>query len=513
MRRLMLAILCADICVSYLPYYTFVPILPQGMEVYGVEEATMNIMCILYALAFVPCAFLTGPVMSKLGCRGTFVLAMVIEALGCALRCGPAVMDSFHFHRSHAHHLKVKFASRQESALLWLIAGQALCALGQPFLVNSTSQMIAEWFPPQERPWAAMVANLMNFVGGSMSFMLPPMIVDVEQKDPKVMAAEVSNLLLVEFKLALVLCVVTFFCFERTPSVPVLTAHRPQVTFYEEVRKFLSLKDFWLVNGQFMIYVAACHSFDAVEGSLLESNGYSAALSSWSAASCSLMAIAGTYVETYYITEPKSYQPALLAINGVLAISLALCFASLYFRLHAVMFVVAVGVMGLATPGWGCTFELGSEVCFPAREASVSSLLEACSNLMAVAGIIVSQRLIDAGLGSGVLVLMAIWVLGGGGLLFGLSGRLRRSEAEAMAEIELEGLESPPRSESEGSRAEGSAHSLAPNLLSWFLSWVGRPLRKCPVLRVNQQAALVVPSSRGCDDTKRQPPLVCRREP
>eukprot|EP00971_Amphidinium_carterae_P118560 2348975-Amphidinium_carterae.1 len=32
-----------------------------------------------------------------------------------------------------------------------LISWQTLCALGQPLLVNLTSEMGAEWFPPNER--------------------------------------------------------------------------------------------------------------------------------------------------------------------------------------------------------------------------------------------------------------------------------------------------------------------------------------------------------------------------
>ena len=43
--------------------------------------------------------------------------------------------------------------------------------------------MGAEWFPPHERPAAAMVSNLMNFVGSSLSFMLPPCIVDDDADD------------------------------------------------------------------------------------------------------------------------------------------------------------------------------------------------------------------------------------------------------------------------------------------------------------------------------------------
>lgn len=64
-----------------------------------------------------------------------------------------------------------------------LLLGQGLCALGQPLLVNCTSEMGADWFQPSDRPAAAMISNLMNFVGGSLSFVLPPLFVDENPSD------------------------------------------------------------------------------------------------------------------------------------------------------------------------------------------------------------------------------------------------------------------------------------------------------------------------------------------
>lgn len=215
------------------------------------------------------------------------------------------------------------------------------------------------------------------------------------------------------------------------------------MSFWTEVRGFLSLRDFWLVNLQFSLYVTVCHAFDAVEGALLERHGYNAALSSWTAVACSTTSVLSTAVEAFFITDPTSYKRALIIVNIILAISQTIGFICLHWELHESGFILAVGIMGLSTPGWGCSCELGSEVCFPAREATVSSLLEACSNLLGVAGIIVIQRLMDAGLGSGVMLLMAWSAALGGGSMVGLSGRLRRSEAEAkeaMREVELEAM-------------------------------------------------------------------------
>jgi len=197
------------------------------------------------------------------------------------------------------------------------------------------------------------------------------------------------------------------------------------------VRDVLVLKDFWLVNVQFAIYVALGHAFDAVEGSLLEHYGYSAALTSWTGVSCAAASIVSTFFEAQLVTNPSFYRPAIFVANAFLAASQIIAFLCLHFHLHESVFVLAVGVMGLATPGWGCSCELGSEVCFPAQEATVSSLLEVFSNLFGVVAIVVTQRLIDVGFGAYVLVVLAASAIFGGSLPLALKGTFWRSEAEA----------------------------------------------------------------------------------
>ena len=46
------------------------------MRAYGTTEGPLNWLCIVYALVYIPGAFLTGPIVSAVGTRWTFVLAM-----------------------------------------------------------------------------------------------------------------------------------------------------------------------------------------------------------------------------------------------------------------------------------------------------------------------------------------------------------------------------------------------------------------------------------------------------
>lgn len=440
----MLTILSMNICISYLPYYAFVPILRQGMQVYGVDESSLNLLCIFYALVYVPGAFLTGPLVGAIGCQWTFMLAMAINALGCAVRCGEDLL-SFIFPwmmaatpaeillNANATDVAV-VVSPQLLSFPWLVVGQLLCAMAQPLLVNATSEMGAEWFPPHERPRAAMVSNLMNFIGSSLSFMMPPVFVDGLSDSIEFTEIQVHSLLRSQFQVALFALTATLLFYRQPPQSAAHGAGlRPAATFRSEVLWVLCLRDFWLVTAQFSIYVAIGHAFDAVEGSLLEHYGYSAALTSWTGLACAVASIFSTVVESRYITDAAQYRVALLVANAFVASALLLGFFCLQLQMHPYVFVAAVGILGLSTPGWGCSCEFASEVCYPARETTVSSLLEAFSNMLGVAGILVTQRLIDAGFGAIVTLLMAAAAVISGSLLLCTRGRLLRTLAESSS--------------------------------------------------------------------------------
>eukprot|EP00929_Paragymnodinium_shiwhaense_P008342 TRINITY_DN112294_c0_g1_i1.p1 TRINITY_DN112294_c0_g1~~TRINITY_DN112294_c0_g1_i1.p1 ORF type:complete len:950 (+),score=189.88 TRINITY_DN112294_c0_g1_i1:82-2850(+) len=478
-RWVMLGILSLNICVSYLPYYTFVPIVRQSMQVYGVDEASLNLLCIMYALVYVPGAFLTGPIVGTFGCRWTFVLAMILNLLGCFIRCGETfLIESLSFfggtqpvapalhpataaalaaeasglHAAnatwqHGHHAGghgdlefVTVARPMMMSFSLLVIGQAVCALGQPLLVNVTSEMGHDWFPPHERPAAAMVSNLMNFVGSSLSFMLPPVFVEEHSHDLHALEGQVQELLKMQLNLA-AFCLVLTVLLYRQPATSASDAHRSSVSFPAEVLQVLGLRDFWIVTIQFSLYVAIGHAFDAVEGSLLEHYGYSAALTSWTGLACAITAVLSTMLEAKLISHANMYQTALYVANGFLAISMFVGFLSLHHQMHENVFVLAVALLGMSTPGWGCSCELAAEVSWPAREATVSSLLEAVSNLVGVVAILGTQALIDKGLGSSVFLVMAVAAILGGSLLCFMRGRLLRTEAEEESSSPEEGIE------------------------------------------------------------------------
>eukprot|EP00403_Amphidinium_massartii_P048240 CAMPEP_0178463518 /NCGR_PEP_ID=MMETSP0689_2-20121128/50375_1 /TAXON_ID=160604 /ORGANISM="Amphidinium massartii, Strain CS-259" /LENGTH=684 /DNA_ID=CAMNT_0020090405 /DNA_START=231 /DNA_END=2282 /DNA_ORIENTATION=+ len=326
--------------------------------------------------------------------------------------------------------------------------------MGQPLLVNLTSEMGAEWFPPHERPLAAMVSNLMNFIGSSLSFMLPPLIVSSEEgQTQESVQQEVTFLLWVHFIIACIAFFLTLLLYRPAPAADAHTLVRIKRSFASEVVLILTCPDFWIVNTQFAIFVAIGHAFDAVEGSLLKDNGYSPSLIHGQPHR--VPSAMSTLLESRLIHSAALYTSALKVTHCFMVGSLLFGFLALWNRWHEACFVIAIGIMGLATPGWGCSCELGSEVCYPASEATVVSLLEVCSNLLGVGSIMLTQHLIDTGYGARVLVLMAVLAACAGGSVRFLSGRLRRTEAEEANGVLMEAPLLSPASHSDANKELG----------------------------------------------------------
>lgn len=432
----MLAILCLDICVSYLPWYTFVPIMSQGMDAYGAEASDLNVLSILYSVMYVPGFFLCCTLLRVLGCHSCFVLSTVLLTVGCALRCGTSAF------------VRVISLLPPEpepvAPFRMIVVGQAFCAMGQTFLVNATSQFGAEWFPTSERPAAAMISNLMNFVGGSLSFMVPTWYVSPSARQPEAVHEQISALLAFQLKASLAALALTVAFFrdpprgrERGPSGGASVVERlASTTLFAELRAVLALRDFWCVGCSFVLYLTVLNTFDAVEGSLLVSYGYSESLSSSTAASFCVVSVISTLLESTVIRHPAHYRKALLVINGLLGSFFLMGLVILRNGMPEWCFVAAVGFMGLSTPGWGCSVEIGSEACYPAREATVSSLLEALGSMFSALGIVVAQWLIDGDQAAAVMLAMAASCVVGACSLACFSGRLRRHEAEEVAEAE-----------------------------------------------------------------------------
>ena len=60
----------------------------------------------------------------------------------------------------------------------WVMAGQTLMAIGQPFMYNAPAKLSTNWFSYQERAISTMIGTSANILGVTLGFLLPPLFID-----------------------------------------------------------------------------------------------------------------------------------------------------------------------------------------------------------------------------------------------------------------------------------------------------------------------------------------------
>lgn len=60
----------------------------------------------------------------------------------------------------------------------WVIIGQTLCAIGQPFILNAPAMVSGSWYAESGRAMATTIASSANPLGAAIGFVFPSFFVD-----------------------------------------------------------------------------------------------------------------------------------------------------------------------------------------------------------------------------------------------------------------------------------------------------------------------------------------------
>ena len=90
----------------------------------------------------------------------------------------------------------------------WVIAGQTLMAVGQPFMYNAPAKVTTNWFPYKERAIATMIGTSANILGVTLGFLLPSLFIDEYIAESDYSDAEMDK-----YRLQVRVMLIAFACF------------------------------------------------------------------------------------------------------------------------------------------------------------------------------------------------------------------------------------------------------------------------------------------------------------
>ena len=143
------AILSSEVC-----WLTFAPIASQVMDHYQVSSFSVDLFSVSYMLMYILLTFPASWVIDRWGWRASFTIGGAITAVFALTRW--------------------VFAGSYPMVLL----SQFLLAAGQPFLVNVSTKVPANWFAPRERSTAAGILMMAQYLGFILPMIASPLLMD-----------------------------------------------------------------------------------------------------------------------------------------------------------------------------------------------------------------------------------------------------------------------------------------------------------------------------------------------
>lgn len=133
--------------MSQMLWLNFAPLLTEIQKRYGVNELTSNLLVLVFPLVYVLISVPAGFLTDKRGYRYSVSLGSLIMSVFAILRM-------------------------YEGPFWFLILCQTGIAIGQPFIMNAISKLVADWFAPEHNALATGIGTLGMFIGMALGMAL-----------------------------------------------------------------------------------------------------------------------------------------------------------------------------------------------------------------------------------------------------------------------------------------------------------------------------------------------------
>ena len=186
-RWIILAAIFPMIISTEMMWLTLAPISSMVRDYYHVSSLSVDLFSISYMVMFILFSIPASWVVDRYGYRHSLIIGALLTAVFGVVR-----------------------AVFSEQFTIMLIA-QFIIAIGQPFLLNISTKVPANWFPANERSTAAGILTMAQYVGFAIPMLLAPIL--AEQKS-------ISFVLTVFAIIAVVSAIISIAFTKERPLVP-----------------------------------------------------------------------------------------------------------------------------------------------------------------------------------------------------------------------------------------------------------------------------------------------------
>jgi len=314
-------------------WLSLAPVSSMAKSFYGVSSLSIDMISISYMIMFILFSIPASWVVDKFGYRHSLIIGALLTAVFGVVRA--VFSDNF---------------------TVVLIA-QFVIAIGQPFLLNISTKVPANWFPVNERSTAAGILTMAQYVGFAVPMLLSPILVD---------NGGIPYLLKVFAIIAVISAIISIVFTKEKPRVTPLGPTAPKEDLsLTSVRKLFSNKAYVTVMIICFISMGIFNTVLTLIETILVPHGITSAEAGVIGTAFVISGIIGAVLLPLISDKVGVRIPFLMAsIIVLIPVYLGFTFVNSYILLVVIAAIGGFMIMGVAP----ILFQHGSEVAYPIQE-------------------------------------------------------------------------------------------------------------------------------------------------
>jgi MFS transporter, FLVCR family, MFS-domain-containing protein 7 len=338
-RWVVLLLIVPIIVSSEICWLTFAPVASDAMAFYRTSGLGIDLFSMSYMIMYIVMTIPVSWIIEKLGFRVSLIIGSLLTAVFGAARFFVA------------------------GNLALTLAAQFLIAAGQPFLVNISTKVPANWFPVSERSTASGILVMAQYIGFIIPMAASPAL--VAQVGIKTMLGIYAIIIVLSALLAIL------FTREKPPVAPGAPEPVEPMSF-KAIRQLLQNRNFLLVLSVSFISMGLFNTLMTKIEPIFKPRGIQAAEAGIIGAVLVTSGIAGAVILP--ILSDKTRQRIPFFIIGISLLGF-LC-AGLTFLSGYGLLLLAGGLLGFIVMGLApILFQHGAEVAYPVQEGASFGLI------------------------------------------------------------------------------------------------------------------------------------------
>ena len=351
------------------------PISSVAAKFYGVSNAAIAMIATSYMIMFIIFSMPASFVIDRYGYRVSLIIGAVLTAVFGLTR--GIFADNFTL----------------------VMVSQFCIAAGQPFLLNITTKVAANWFPHDERATADGILTMAQYIG----FAIPMVIA------PSIATSKGVPSVLMTFAIIGVVCgiIAVVFSKEKPKITPPGPAYEREDFSAATLKRLFKNKAYMMTLIVCFISLGVFNTILTLIESILSPRGITSAQSGVIGAVFVLAGIAGAIILPIISDKAGKRLPfCIVAISLLVLLYLGMTFIVSYPLLLADAAVAGFSIMGVAP----IFFQHGSEVAYPVQEGTSMGMVLLFGQISGTLFVVIFEA-ISSGIGSSTIPMVIFVIL------------------------------------------------------------------------------------------------------